>query len=64
MKITKRIKLANDVRVRRYRLLLNRVARTNNSGYPDDVVLAILNAKRGQWSEPMTAEELLADMGL
>lgn len=64
MKIEKRVKRTNEDRRRRYRVLLDRIARTNDTGLSDETVLAILNADRGQWSEPMTAEELLASMGL
>jgi len=64
VKIEKRVKRANEDRQRRYRELLDRIARTNDTGLSDETVLAILNADRGSWSEAMTAEELLASMGL
>ncbi len=64
MKVTKHVKYTNEARQRRYRQLVERIARTNDTGFSDDVVLAVLNAKSGPWSEPMTAEELLASMGL
>lgn len=64
MKIEKRVKRANADRQRRYRELLDRIARTNDTGLSDETVLAILDADRGRWSEPMTAEELLASMGI
>lgn len=64
MKVLKRIKLSNVDRVRRHRALLERIARTNDTGYSDDVVLSVLSAKSGPWSEPMTAEELLASLGI
>lgn len=64
MKITKHIKCVNEAKRRRYRQRIERIARTNDTGFSDDVVLAVLKAKSGPWSEPMTAEELLASMGL
>lgn len=64
MKVTKRVKRANEARRLRYRQLVANIARTNDTGLSDDVVLALLKAKSGPWSEPMTAEELLASMGL
>ena len=64
MKVTKHVKCANEARKRRYRQLVERIARTNDTGFSGDVVLAILRARSGPWSEPMTAEELLSSMGL
>lgn len=64
MKIGKRVKRASADRNRRYRELLDGIAKTNDTGLSDETVLAILNADRGPWSEPMTAEELLASMGI
>ncbi|KGW92098.1 hypothetical protein Y048_4547 [Burkholderia pseudomallei MSHR456] len=64
VKVTKRVKRVNGVRRWRYRQLVERIARTNDTGFPDDVVLAVLKAKSGPWSGPMAAEELLASMGL
>lgn len=64
MKIETRVKHANEDRRRRYRALVERIARTNDTGMSDETVLAILNAGRGAWSDAMTAEELLASMGI
>jgi hypothetical protein len=60
----KRVKRTNRGRNLRYRELLDRIARTNDTGLSDETVLAILNADRGAWSEAMTVEELFASMGL
>jgi hypothetical protein len=64
MKVGKRTKRASTERMRSYRKLCERIAKTNDTGLSDETVLAILNADRGPWSEPMTVEELLASMGL
>lgn len=62
VKVTKHVKRTSEARNRRYRQLVERIAITNNTGYSDDIVLAVLKAKNGPWSEPMTADELLASM--
>lgn len=64
VKVTKHLKCANEARKRRYRQLVDGIARTNDTGYSDDVVLAVLKAKSGPWSKAMTADELLASLGL
>ncbi|MBB3256228.1 hypothetical protein F4827_001054 [Paraburkholderia bannensis] len=64
MKIKKRTKRVSAERMRRYRELLDRIAATNNTGLSDETVLAILNADRGLWSEPMTVEELFSSLGI
>lgn len=63
MKVTKHIKRTGEARHRRYRQLVERIVSKNDTGYSNDVVLAVLKAKSGPWSKPMTAEELLASMG-
>lgn len=60
----KRVKYANEARNRRFKQLVDRIARTNDTGFSDGVVLAVLKAKSGPWSEAMTVEELLASMGI
>ncbi|WP_423379862.1 hypothetical protein [Burkholderia sp. LMG 32019] len=64
MKVEKRTKRASAERMRRYHEVLARIAATNDTGLSDETVLAILNADRGPWSEPMSAEELLTSLGI
>ncbi|WP_431226615.1 hypothetical protein [Burkholderia contaminans] len=63
MKVTKHIKRMNEARNQRSRQLIDRIARTNDTGYSDGVVLAVMKADRGPWSKAMTVEELLASLG-
>lgn len=64
MKVTKHVKCMTDKRRRRYRQLIDRIVRTNDTGFSDEVVLAVLNAKRGPWSKAMTGDELMASHGM
>lgn len=45
---------------------LNEFAMNNNTGYSDEVVESILDARadKSGWSKEMTVEELLEEMGL
>lgn len=62
MNVAKHVKHVNEARNLRYRQLVEKIAKTNDTGFSDDVVLAVLKAKSGPWSEPMTAEEVLAGL--
>ena len=64
MKIKKHIKSAIEARKRRFQRLLDRIAATNDTGLSDDSVLAILNARRGPWTECESVEELLESLGI
>ncbi|CAJ4550096.1 Uncharacterised protein [Burkholderia pseudomallei] len=64
MKIAKRIKVRSDARGRCHRVMLDRIGKTNDTGYSDDVVLSVLKAKNGPWSKPMSADQLLASLGI
>jgi hypothetical protein len=64
MKIVKRIKHVTEVRKHRFQRLLERITTTNDTGLSDEIVLAILKADRGPWSEVVTVEELFASLGI
>lgn len=64
MKIIRRVKSANEDRIRRYRELCERVARTNDTGLSNDTVRSILNADRGQWTSYASVEEMFAELGI
>ncbi|WP_211608633.1 hypothetical protein [Paraburkholderia haematera] len=53
----------NNARKRDLKLLA-RIARTNDTGLDDNVVLAILKAKDGPWTTVMTVEEMFAYLEL
>ena len=63
MKVRKRIQMINNAR-KHEQMLLAQIARTNDTGLDDRVVLAILKAKDGPWSKAMTVEELFAYLGI
>lgn len=64
VKVVKCIKRACEDRKWRYRQLVDRIARANDTGFSDDVVLAVLDADRGSWSKAMTLKEMLAYAGI
>lgn len=63
MNVRKRIKRANDARVQHNHVLLARISKTNDTGLDDGVVLSILRAKKGPWTEYTSVEEMLAFIG-
>ncbi|QNB10300.1 hypothetical protein G5S35_01125 [Paraburkholderia tropica] len=64
MTVEKRIKCASAERRRRYRDVLDRIARNNVTGHSDETVLAILNADRGPWTSYASVDEMFATMGI
>lgn len=64
MAIVKRIKRANEARLRRYHELLGRIERTNDTRLSDETVLAILNADRGPWTSYASVEEMFTSLGI
>ena len=64
MKARNRIKRANDARIRRTRVLLAKIATRNDTGLDDGVVLAILRANNGPWTEYASVEEMLASLDI
>lgn len=63
MKARNRIKRANDERIQHARVLLAKIATRNDTGLDDGVVLAILQANNGTWTEYTSVEEMLASLG-
>ena len=64
MKVMRRIRMINNAK-KHYMRMLARIAKTNDTGLDDSVVLAILKAKDGPWSKAlMSAKEVFAYLGL
>lgn len=64
LKIAMRTRRANAARMRRYRELCERIARTNETGLPDDTVKSILSADRGPWTSYASVEEMFEVLGI
>jgi hypothetical protein len=65
VKVRKRIRMINNNARKRDLKLRARIARTNDTGLNDSVVLAILKAKDGPWSKALTSvEEMFAYLGI
>lgn len=43
---------------------LNEFALENDTGYSDELVMGVLEAQAGQWSEAMTADQILEKVGV
>ncbi|AVH85043.1 hypothetical protein RsoM2USA_115 [Ralstonia phage RsoM2USA] len=43
---------------------LNEFALENDTGYSDELVMGVLQAQGGQWSEEMTADQILEKVGV
>ena len=43
---------------------LNEFALENDTGYSDELVMGVLEAHAGQWSEAMTADQILEKVGV
>jgi hypothetical protein len=59
VKVEKRIKHATECRIRRYRELLDRIARTNDTGLDDELVAKILEAESGPWTTFRSVDEMM-----